>query len=496
MIGKKTLYLAATLLCILSGLLPGLCSICRAEGGTAAVSKTTPTERLILAVGQSVVIDTSVPIKWIAGPDNDKLEEAVIEGYTMPRGIASKQVYLRGRNPGLTTLTLWDTANRIVSPIYEVEVVPNVSALKTKLHDMFPNEKGINVAATHESLTLSGSISGTDTMAQVVTLATAYAPLDKAGKPRLTNLAQVAGVQQVMLEVRVSEMSRSLTRRLGINFSVLSASGQQFGLSLLDSLIKLPSEGWPGNALTVSDNVSGILRFLGDGASWTVFIDALKDNGLVKVLAEPTLITLSGKPASFLAGGEYPIPVPQSGTGSTTITIEYKPFGVGLAFTPTVLNNGKINMVVAPEVSELDFTQSVSLQGYIIPSLKTRRLSTTVELADGQSFAIAGLISENMRENVKKFPLLGDMPVLGALFRSSYFVKNETELVVLVTPHLVKPLDMTKQTLPTDSFSEPNDFEFYLEGRLEGRDEPRQTWRLPGAMKKGGLEGEFGHIIP
>jgi pilus assembly protein CpaC len=495
MTGKPTIHTIPILLCALF-VLCGLCSICHAEGGSATINRTTPVERLTLAVGQSVTIDTNVPIKWIAGPDNDKPEEAVVEGYTMPRGLASKQVYLRGRNPGTATVTLWDTTNRIVSPVYEVEVVPDVGVLKTRLHSLFPNEKGISVTATHESLTLSGSVSGTETMAQIIALASTYAPLDKAGKPRLTNLLQVAGVQQVMLEVRVSEMSRTLTRRLGINFSVLSASGQQLGLSMLNNLVKLPSEGWPGHALSVSDNVSGILRFLGGGASWTVFIDALKENGLVKVLAEPTLITLSGKPANFLAGGEYPIPIPQSGVGSTTITIEYKPFGVGLAFTPTVLNNGRINMVVAPEVSELDFTQAVVLQGYIVPSLKTRRLATTVELADGQSFAIAGLISENMREGVRKFPVLGDMPVLGALFRSSSFTKNETELVVIVTPHLVKPLDMTKQTLPTDSFSEPNDFEFYLEGRLEGRVQPGPSSGLPRSVRKGGLEGEFGHIIP
>jgi pilus assembly protein CpaC len=232
-----------------------------------------------------------------------------------------------------------------------------------------------------------------------------------------------------------------------------------------------------------------------------MFIDALKENGLTKVLAEPTLITLSGRSASFLAGGEFPIPVPQtSGTG-TTITIEYKTFGVGLSFTPTVLGNGKISMMVNPEVSELDFTRAVSLQGFIIPSLTTRRVSTVVELGDGQSFAIAGLIKDDVREVVRKFPVLGDIPVLGALFRSTSFQKNETELIIIVTPHLVKPIDMSKQTLPTDQYIEPDDFEFYLLGSLEGRGRqdtmksPRAS-SLPGMKKGSGLEGDFGYMKP
>jgi pilus assembly protein CpaC len=221
----------------------------------------------------------------------------------------------------------------------------------------------------------------------------------------------------------------------------------------------------------------------------------MKENGLLKILAEPTLITLSGKTANFLAGGEFPIPVPQSGGGVTSITIEYKPFGVGLNFTPTVLSNKKISMQVAPEVSELDFSRALTISGFVVPSLTTRRASTTIELGDGQSFAIAGLLKEEVREVISKFPLLGDIPVLGALFRSSNFQKNETELIIIVTPHLVKPIDMAKQTLPTDQFIEPDDFEFYLLGNMEGKEKTRK----PGATKKvkgHGLEGNFGHIVP
>jgi pilus assembly protein CpaC len=230
-----------------------------------------------------------------------------------------------------------------------------------------------------------------------------------------------------------------------------------------------------------------------------MFIDALKEDGLLKVLAEPTLITLSGKNANFLAGGEFPYPIPQSvGAGSTTITIEFKTFGVGLNFTPTVLSNNKISMQVAPEVSELDFTNAVTFQGFVIPALTTRRASTTVELADGQSFAIAGLLKDDVRTATTRYPLFGDIPILGALFRSESFKKNETELVIIVTPHLVKPLDLSKQTLPTDQYIEPDDFEFYLLGKIEGKGEGKPTSTTPVAVdkKEGGLEGDFGHIVP
>jgi pilus assembly protein CpaC len=230
------------------------------------------------------------------------------------------------------------------------------------------------------------------------------------------------------------------------------------------------------------------------------FVDALRENGLLKILAEPTLITLSGKTANFLAGGEFPVPVPQSGVGVgfASITIEYKPFGVGLNFTPTVLSNNKISMQVAPEVSELDFSNAITISGFIVPSITTRRVSTVIELADGQSFAIAGLLKDEIRETISKFPLLGDIPILGALFTSSSFQKNETELIIIVTPHLVKPLDMAKQTLPTDQFIEPDDFEFYLLGNLEGKEKIKSSGAISSKNpdKGHGLEGNFGHIVP
>jgi pilus assembly protein CpaC len=506
----------------------------------------TQAEKLTVTVGKSVVIDSRTPVKRVslAAPD---VADALV--------LSPRQIYITGKNSGITTLTLWSDPDKI-SRIFDVEVQPDIARLKAKLHELLPGEKDVRVTTSNGGIILSGSISSTGNLSQVQAITQAFAPPDKDGKPRITNLLEVGGVQQVMLEVRVSEMSRSLGRQLGINFANLSASGRQFGVSRLDSLTGLSSTepsissaataatvGSPARfspdaiplsfdpvtgaatsyatgpsitsyavpataaaaasyalPLTASTSINAILRFLAGGATWTTFIDALKESGLIKVLAEPSLITLSGRQASFLAGGEYPIPVPQASAGGTTITIEYKPFGVALNFTPSVLSSGKISMLVAPEVSDLDFSRAIALQGYIIPSLTTRRVSTTVELADGQSFAIAGLLRDDVREIVRKFPVLGDIPVLGALFRSTNFQRNETELIIIVTPHLVKPVDMTKQTLPTDAFVVPNDFEWYLLGTMEG-EKPNPTpssSSIPPASlsRRGGLEGNFGHIMP
>ena len=497
----------------------------------------TQAEKLTVTVGKSVVIDSRTPVKRVslAAPD---VADALV--------LSPRQVYITGKNSGITTLTLWSDPDK-VSRIFDVEVQPDIARLKANLHELLPGEKNVRVTTSNGGITLSGTISSTGNLSQVQAIAQAFAPLDKDGKPKITNLLEVGGVQQVMLEVRVSEMSRSLGRQLGINFANLSASGRQFGVSRLDNLTSLsstepsiragspalfdktatpmsfdpvtgaptsyatgpgilsyavpPAAAYAALPLAASDSINAIIRFLAGGATWTTFIDALKESGLIKVLAEPSLITLSGRQASFLAGGEYPIPVPQGSAGGTTITIEYKPFGVALNFTPSVLSSGKISMLVAPEVSDLDFSRAIALQGYIIPSLTTRRVSTTVELADGQSFAIAGLLRDDVREIVRKFPVLGDIPVLGALFRSTNFQRNETELIIIVTPHLVKPVDMTKQTLPTDAFVVPNDFEWYLLGSLEGTEtKPNPTPSSsipPGSLsRRGGLEGNFGHIMP
>ncbi len=443
----------------------------RCWAGSDTTEESVKPSKLSLTAGKSTVVTSPRPVKRVS-----VAEPAIAEVMVM----TPQRIYITGRAPGITNLMLWD-ANDKLSNVFDLEVVPDVNLLKEKLHEMFPDEHEIQVFAANSRLTLKGAVSSTSTLSQILELAQTYA----GGKNGVNNFLDVEGVQQVMLEVRVSEMSRTLIKRLGFNFNFISASGSQFGIARLGSLTSTTTLSGISDTGFI-DNVNTIFRFLSGGASWTYFIDALKENDLLKVLAEPTLITLSGKTAYFLAGGEFPVPVPQAGVGLGAVTITYKPFGVGLNFTPTVLSSGKINMQVTPEVSELDFANGISLQGFIVPALTTRRVSTVVELADGQSFAIAGLLNDEIRETVQKTPVLGDMPVLGALFRSSTFKKNETELVVVVTIHLVKPLDVSKQTLPTDKYVEPNDYEFYLLGLCEGLS----------YNKNGGLEGDFGHINP
>ena len=437
-------------------------------------------QRLSLTVGKSIIIRSPDPVKRVSlvAPE---IADAMV--------LTPHQIYLAGKAPGVTNLTLW--VDNSVSAVVDLEVSPDVSRLKELLHNTLPDEKDIKVTATNDNITLSGTISSTSNLSQVLALAEPFFP------KKVINLLEVGGVHQVMLEVRVAEMSRSLMRRLGFNWAYL-APGGNFGLSLLNKLVTLPTQGFPGNPLSVTPNINYLFRFMSGGTQWTIFIDALKEDGLIKVLAEPTLVTLSGKTANFLAGGEFPIPVPQASGVSTTITVEYKPFGVGLNFTPIVLGNKKISMQVAPEVSELDFSNAITISGFTVPAITTRRVSTVIELADGQSFAIAGLLREQVREIISKFPVLGDIPVLGSLFRSSNFQKNESELIVIVTPHLVKPLDMAKQTLPTDQFIEPDDFEFYLLGKMEGKEKmkPSKSSSSSKQDKKAGLEGEFGHIVP
>jgi len=460
---------------------------------------TTVPQILTVVVGKSIIIDSHKHIKRVSIADPAVADVMVL---------SPRQIYVNGKSSGITNLTMWndgDSNREEVSDIFDLEVVPDIDRLKEKIYEIFPKEENIRITATHDSLGLYGTVSSAANLSEIVSLAQSYAPKEKGGDARINNFLEVGGVQQVMIEVQISEISRGLIKNLGINFNAMSKDGTKFGVSLLDGLSSINSlsaaESFKGKSLGLSPKLNAIFRFYGNDVPWTVLVNALKDQGVIKVLAEPTLITLSGKPANFLAGGEFPIPVPQEGL----ISIEYKQFGVGLQFTPTVLSSGKINMEVSPEVSELDYANGISLNGYNIPALSTRRVSTVIELGDGQSFAVAGLLKDSVTESARKFPLLGDIPILGSLFRSSSFQKNETELIVIVTPHLVKPLDVAKQTLPTDEYKEPDDFEFYLQGKLEGRGE--STFPNPPALPSPkshdgdgvvppGLEGDFGHIQP
>jgi len=426
-------------------------------------------KKLQVVVGKSIILKSPTPVKRVSVADPG------IAAFVL---LSPKEIYITGKASGITNLTLWQ--NKKISVIYDLEVDYDISRLKQKLHEVLPLEKEIRVIATHDSITLSGTISSAANLSQAMALAEAYAT-----KGKVRNLLEVGGVHQVMLEVRVTEMSKSVLNRLGVNFCY--TRGGDLGLSLLGGLVQLGETTKTATNVLVSPIVNALFRFDKGDATWSGFVDALKEDGLVKILAEPTLIALSGQTANFLAGGEFPIPVPQ-GLGS--VGIEYKSFGVSLSFTPTVLSEDKISIKVAPEVSELDFSTALSIGGVVVPGLSTRKASTVVELADGQSFAIAGLLKETVRDKMSKFPLLGDIPILGALFRSRAFQKNETELIIIVTPHLVKPLDSERQTLPTDFYIEPDDTEIYLLGLMEGWEKSRPS------TARGELDGEFGHGMP
>jgi pilus assembly protein CpaC len=362
-----------------------------------------------------------------------------------------------------------------------------LSELREQLHKILPDEPDILVTAAHDHITLSGTISNLVRQSRALEVAEPYAP------KKVVNLLQVGGAQQVMLEVRVAEMDRNLIRQLGVNMAGVG-QGNNFGVTALNNITQLTGSGTPLGQL-VSGAVNALVRFQTGDITWTGFIDALKQEDAIKVLAKPTLVAVSGQEAQFLSGGEFPFPIPQA---FGVITIQYKKFGVGLSFTPTVLTNNRISMAVSPEVSELDFSNSLQIQGFNVPTIATRRATTVVELADGQSFAIAGLLRDNMRETVAKFPVLGDIPVLGALFRSSRYTKNQTELVIIVTPHYVKPMDVAQLPLPTDTFVEPNDWEFYLMGWTDGlgyASRAKQDGRLAETAVSGRLDGNFGHMV-
>ncbi len=435
-------------------------------------------QRLEVTSGKSKVLDMPVAIKR-ASLANPEVADTVV--------LSPTQIYITGKTTGVTNLTLWNEGGKMIG-MYDVVVAPDLGRLKENLHKALPDEKGILVTSSHDHITLSGMASSSTNLSRALSIAEAYAP------KKVINSLQVGGVQQVMLEVRVAEMNRELIRRLGINFALIAP--ESFGISLLGQLT-----GLSGAAQVASQSVNGIFGFNIGSTSWTGFVDALKEENLLKVLAKPTLVALNGQEAAFLAGGEFPIPVPQA---FGLVTVQFKKFGVGLVFTPNIVNSKHISLNVAPEVSELDFQNALRTQGFTVPAISTRRATTTIELADGQSFAIGGLMRDNVKESVKKFPYLGELPIIGALFRSSSFQKNETELVIIVTPHLVKPLDLTAQTLPTDYYVEPNDFEFNWLGFSEkggfggklGQKSPAAEVLSNRVRRAGAMEGQVGHIVP
>ena len=427
--------------------------------------------------------------------------------------LTDQSLYVLGKKAGTTSLTLYDRSNMLIA-VVDVVVGPDVTSLKRQLSELMP---GNNVGAriSNDAVVLEGIVSDAVAADRAVQIAETYAP----GK--VVNLLSVGASQQVMLEVRFSEVKRSALKQLGAGFFVGDENGFAGAIGGGASL----TPGADGSGVVRLGSIIdsfGILtkRFGAFGLDFDAALDALERRGAIVTLAEPTLIALSGETASFLAGGEFPVPVAQGGAGggtgaggaSTALTVEWKPFGVGLAFTPTVLADGVINMVVAPEVSSIDPTASIVVNNLTIPGLQTRRAKTTVELRDGESFALAGLLRKDFQDTVRQFPILGSIPIIGSLFRSTNFQREETELVIIVTPRLVRPVPAGSLKSPTDTAGPPHEADLFFLGRTDKGAPPAQPpFNVPSApapvvvpvvppggmaLKQDiGLEKEYGHVL-
>jgi pilus assembly protein CpaC len=376
--------------------------------------------------------------------------------------ISERSVYVLGKSLGTTSLTLYDRSNRVIA-VMDISVGPDVDSLRSQLDQLIPGQP-IEASLSNGSLVLSGMVSDPGAADRAARIAAAYAG------DKVVNLISVGGSQQVMLEVKFSEVNRTIGEQLGVSGFGRSSDGDFRGaVGNGASIVPDPVTGTSSftlDSITDSFGVFGLLFNLGD-ISIESFLDTLERNGMSRTLAEPTLVALSGERASFLAGGEFPIPVVQSGGSSgagNAITIEFKPFGVSLGFTPTVLGDGVINMIVEPEVSTIDPSSSVTVNGLVVPGLQTRRASTTLELRDGESFAIAGLLRDDTQSTVQQLPILGSIPIIGSLFRSSRYQKGETELLIVVTPHLVQPIRRDQVRLPTDRVPSPEPADVLLNG--------------------------------
>lgn len=386
--------------------------------------------------------------------------------------LTDRTLYLLGKEIGGTRISVLDAERRLLG-IVEIEVSYDAEAIQAQLRKSLPGSQ-VKVASVNGKIMLTGMVSDAIALEKAVAIAEQYAP------DAVNNSLTVAGSQQVLLEVRFVEASREASRNLGVGLDAVTSGGS--------SLVTNQGGGFPANGAPFGEMVT---RLLSGGVTADALIDALEEKGLARRLAEPNLVALSGDTANFLAGGEFPFPV---ASRDDTITIEFKQFGVGLGFTPTVLNNGLINLKVLPEVSELDPNNTLEVNGTTIPSLVMRRAKTTVELRDGQSFAIAGLLQSNHSKAARQLPWVGQVPVLGALFRSASYQKKETDLVIIVTPRLVKPAAPDEPLItPLDKDAPSNDVEFFLSGKME-----RPSWKAHVQRTKNGLKAKTpsaGHML-
>jgi pilus assembly protein CpaC len=424
--------------------------------------------------------------------------------------ISDRQLFILGRKIGATNVLLYDTKRQLIG-VVDVEVKLDTRSLGSKIREG-SGGKGIRVNDVEGKLVLSGNGGDSQTVERAMNVAAGLAP---AG---VVNALKVTTPQQVMLKVRFIEASRTAARDLGVRWEFFKRSGRLAGVAGTQAggnkfsvgpgfafgapqppppttTVLSPVFDVVGGAAGVGSPFATIITQIvnNSSAKLDVVLSALEEQNVIRKLAEPNLIAMSGETADFLAGGEYPVPVVSPGNGGlSTVTIVYKEFGVKLSFAPTVLARGVISLKLTPEVSELDFANAVRISGTVIPSLTTRRARTTVELRDGQSFAIAGLLQADSTRNQDQLPWLGSVPVLGALFRSASYQANETELVVLVTPYLIKPVPPAKQLkTPLDTSLAGNDIDYFLNGQPEVPKTP------PFSLNPfSGVQSLFGAVAP
>ena len=407
-----------------------------------------------VAMNRAVVMESEMPFAELSVANPGIADIATLSDRT---------VYILGKAPGRTTLTLLGPGGTLITNV-EVQVVPDIAEFKERLREILPDET-IEVRTANDGIVLSGQVTGMQKLARALELGERYAP------GRVTNLMTVGGTQQVMLKVRFAEMSRSAAKNLSASLGYNTGG---------NNMINAGATGTIGTDNNVQDilNISsatftstasrqGVFAFgLGaGGVGAAVLIEALESKGLVRTLAEPNLVALSGEEASFLAGGEYPIPVNNNGS----VSVEYKEFGINLKFIPTVVDGNLINLRLRAEVSSIDPTVTVTTNGFSVSAFKTRNAETAVEMRDGQSFAIAGLLEDDFQDAVSAVPWLSDLPILGALFRSTNYARRQSELVIIISAHLVTPTRGEALALPTDRVRIPTEAELFLFGKPNGK---------------------------
>ncbi len=412
---------------------------------TLRVVKKGTVETLEVPVNRAIVVESEQPFAELS------IANAGIADIS---SLSDRTIYVLGKEPGLTTLTLFDGAGNLLANV-RVRVAPDVTEFKERLRQILPNET-VEVRTANDGIVLSGTVSSAAKLARALELAERYAP------ERVSNLLSVGGVQQVMLKVRFAEMNRSVAKNLSASLG-FGGGDVTAGFNTLNNQFAL-NNALANNIPTVQSNTGAILFGFGAGSTQVrLLLEALEAKGLARSLAEPNLSALSGQEASFLAGGEVPIPVPQD---DGVVAIEYKAFGVEIDFIPRVVDGDLINLELGTAVSSIDTSSDFTINGDSVPSFITRQTKTTVELRDGESFAIAGLIEDDFTDLSNQVPWLGDVPVIGALFRSAQYQREQSELIIIITAHLVSPTRGEALALPTDRVKPPSEFDLFVNGRV------------------------------